>query len=51
YILDSHIITLYKEPILRQPNRAQYNCIHSSMRIEIEHALGMLKAHWKTLHQ
>ena len=50
YQLDCYVITPYKEPVSRQRSHASFNYVHSTTRVKIEHAFGVLKARWKSLH-
>ena len=44
-----YVISPYKKPTSLSNNSQHFNRILSSIRIDIEHAFGMLKGRWKSL--
>ena len=43
------MIPLYKAPYTLRCSNQKFNCRLSSIRIDIEHAFGILKGRWKSL--
>ena len=50
YGLERHVIMPYKEPASRLDINTAFNYQLSIPRVKIEHAFGILKARWRTIH-
>ena len=49
YLNTSHMVTPYKSPLALQPENRRFNRKLSKIRIDIEHAFGMLNGLWASL--
>jgi DDE superfamily endonuclease len=49
YALTNTIIPTFKKPASLQQDNATFNKIHSSLRVKVEHCIGMLKGRFQSL--
>lgn len=49
YSITSYLIGPYKSPYTREKSNRRFNRKLSSVRVDIEHAIGMLQGRWEVL--
>ena len=50
YPCNRAVITPYKRPLANSRPNTRFNFLHSKVRVDIEHAFGILKGRWQSLN-